>query len=90
MDWHHPDQMPARDAPENPTYNDNRMRPGRKQHYIEYMKTQMQEMIDQYHPAVIWFDGQWGAEWSGPDGSELYQWLRKQDPNLITLPPPDL
>ena len=83
MDWHHPDQMPANDDPANPVYNDSRMRPGRKEHYIQYMKTQLQEMINQYHPAVIWFDGQWGAGGQDANGSELYRWLLKQYPNLI-------
>jgi alpha-L-fucosidase len=83
MDWHHPDQMPTNDDPERPNYNDSRMRPGRKPSYIQYMKTQLKEMIDQYQPAVIWFDGQWGAEWTNADGNELYHWLLEQDPTLI-------
>jgi alpha-L-fucosidase len=83
MDWHHPDQLQANDDPVKPIYNDNRMAPGRKEHYVQHMKTQMQELIAQYQPAVIWFDGQWPGWWENPDGAELYQWLRKQDPNLI-------
>ena len=83
MDWHHPDQLPANDDPANPAYNDNRMAPGRKDHYVQYMKTQLQELINQYHPGVIWFDGQWPGWWENGDGYNLYQWLRKEDPQLI-------
>ena len=83
MDWHHPDQLIANNDPVKPIYNDNMMAPGQKPHYVEYMKTQLKEMIDQYHPAVIWFDGQWGAEWTNGDGYNLYHWLLEQDPKLI-------
>jgi alpha-L-fucosidase len=83
MDWHHPDQAPAQDNPQEPTYNPTKMRPGRKADYIRYMKTQLHELITQYHPGVIWFDGDWPDWWTVADGQELYAWLRQQDPELI-------
>jgi len=83
MDWHHPDQAPARDDPNKPTYNPTRMRPGRKADYTRYMRTQLQEPIAQCHPGILWFDGSWPGWWTGEDGKKLYAWLRGQDPTLI-------
>lgn len=83
MDWHSPDQAPAKDDPAHPTYNPTQMRPGKKTDYVRYMKTQLHELITQYHPGVIWFDGDWPDWWTVADGNELYDWLRQQDPELI-------
>ena len=84
MDWHSPDQMAHNDSiPSHPTYNPTRMRPGKKDDYKKYMKTQLKELITQYHPAILWFDGEWPDWWTYQDGKELYDYLRKMDPNLI-------
>jgi alpha-L-fucosidase len=83
MDWHHPDQEPAKDDPEHPTYNPTKMLPDRKADYTDYMKTQLHELITQYHPGVLWFDGSWPSWWTDADGRALYNWLREQDPKLI-------
>ncbi len=83
MDWHHPDQAPAKDDPEHPEYNPTKMRPGRKADYTQYLKTQLGELIRQYHPGVLWFDGSWPGWWTEADGQALYNWLRRQDPSLI-------
>lgn len=83
MDWHHPDQAPAKPDPQHPTYNPTKMLPGRKADYIHYMKTELHELITQYHPGVIWFDGSWPGWWTSENGRALYDWLRQQDPELI-------
>ncbi len=83
MDWHHPDQAPAKPDPVHPEYNPTKIRPGRKDDYTQYMKTQLHELITQYHPAVLWFDGGWPDWWTATDGRALYAWLREQDPELI-------
>jgi alpha-L-fucosidase len=83
MDWHSPDQAAAKPDPEHPTYNPTHFRPGRKDDYIRYMKTELRELIAQYHPAILWFDGGWMADWTDQDGQELFQYLRSLDPHLI-------
>lgn len=84
MDWHSPDQMAHDNSdPEHPTYNPTKIRPGKKDDYKTYMKTQLKELITQYHPAVLWFDGEWPDWWTYNDGKDLYQYLRKMDPSLI-------
>ena len=83
MDWHSPDQEAAHPDPEHPTYNPTSFVPGQKEAYIEYMKTELEELITQYHPAVLWFDGQWMNGWTDQDGQELYRYLRALDPKVI-------
>ncbi len=60
--------------------------------YIRDMKAQLRELIDRYHPAVLWFDGDWTNKadhhtperwWTKADGIDLYNYLVALDPNLI-------
>jgi alpha-L-fucosidase len=83
MDWHSPDQAAAKPDPEHPTYNPTHFLPGKKDDYNRYMKTQFAELIRQYHPAILWFDGGWMPDWTDQDGREIYRYLRSLDPTLI-------
>jgi alpha-L-fucosidase len=83
MDWHSPDQAPANPDPDHPAYNPTSFIPGQKEAYIQYMKTELAELIRQYHPSLIWFDGQWMNGWTDQDGQDLYRYLRSLDPKLI-------
>lgn len=83
MDWHTPDQAPANPDPNHPTYNPTSFIPGQKEAYIQYMKTELAELIKQYHPGLIWFDGQWMNGWTDEDGQQLYRYLRTLDPKII-------
>lgn len=80
MDWHHPDYLPRRDwekdiRPENGA-DFNR--------YIEYMKNQVKELIQNYGPlGVLWFDGQWEKTWTFEKGYDLYNYVRSLQPNII-------
>lgn len=60
--------------------------------YINDMKGQLQELLDRYDPAVLWFDGDWcpnpstptlSAWWTKDDGEDLYGWLMARKPNLV-------
>jgi alpha-L-fucosidase len=60
--------------------------------YINDMKAQLQELITRYHPAVLWFDGDWTYNtgsptptswWTSSDGAALYDFLVDLDPELI-------
>jgi alpha-L-fucosidase len=79
MDWHHPAQYRANEKSYNPT----KIREGRKAEYVEYMKAQLKELIDQYDVAVMWFDGEWLPWWTEEDGRDLYAYLRKLKPSLV-------
>lgn len=83
MDWHSPYQGASDMDPKHPTYNPTHFKPGEKQAYIKYMKTQLKELVTQYRPQILWFDGQWMEGWTDKDGKEIYDYLRKMDPDLI-------
>ena len=60
--------------------------------YITDMKAQLKELIDNYHPAIMWFDGDWtynqgtptlASWWTKADGIDLYNYLNGLDPNLL-------
>ena len=84
MDWHHPSQYV--DAPgKDPTAGgrQTKMRPGGKEEYVAYMKTQLRELVTTYNPGVLWFDGEWVDWWTEEDGKDLYQFVRQLKPEII-------
>jgi len=83
MDWHTPLQTAAKADPKSPVYNPTRFStPQQKADYVAYMKAQLKDLITQYHPGVIWFDGGW-IGWNGEDGKDVVAYLHKLDPQLI-------
>ncbi|WP_394833441.1 alpha-L-fucosidase [Pendulispora rubella] len=71
-DWHDPDFPNASTFPK----------------YKERMYAQLKELVDNYHPAVFWFDGEWDTTnpynpWRAEDGEQLEAYLRGLDPNLV-------
>ena len=77
MDWRHPDYLPRRNwenrSPEGADMN----------RYVKYMKEQVRELVLQYDPAVLWFDGEWEDTWNHPQGLELYNYVRALKPDII-------
>ena len=67
MDWHHPDENKTNIA----------------KYREEYLKPQLKELVTNYDPGVLWFDGEWVEEWTEEQGQELYDWLRKLKTGLI-------
>jgi len=56
--------------------------------YKKDMYAQLKELVDNYHPAVLWFDGEWTTTnpanpWSAADGEDLQDYLHGLDPNLV-------
>jgi alpha-L-fucosidase len=84
LDWHHPSQYV--DAPgKHPDagHGQTKMRDGRKKEYVDYMKAQLRELITNYDPAVLWFDGEWVDWWTEEDGQDLYKYVRSLKPDII-------
>lgn len=67
MDWHHPDANKESFA----AYRD------------AYMIPQLEELIANYDPDILWFDGEWIEEWDEPQGKNLYQKVRSLKPNIL-------
>jgi alpha-L-fucosidase len=77
MDWHHPNYPPRKweqDQPRDQVDMDK---------YTAYMKGQLQELIENYDPAVLWFDGEWENAWTRQRGENLYQYVRSLKPEII-------
>ena len=79
MDWHHPDYLPRRNWEKNARPEGD----ADYDRYVEYMKAQLKELITTYHPASIWFDGEWESTWTHERGKDLYQYVRSLDPDII-------
>ena len=85
LDWNHPSQTIRGGLT---TMASQAARTG----YIADMKAQLQELLDRYDPALLWFDGDWFGEPSSPtledwwlrsDGVDLYNWLISRKPGLV-------
>jgi alpha-L-fucosidase len=81
MDWHHPDAQ----GPNGPDYNSRTWSNPNFDRYVEtYMKPQLKELVTQYpYIDVLWFDGEWVADWTDAKGAALYTWLRSLKPGLV-------
>lgn len=87
LDWNHPSQVNRHEGGLT-TMSSQAARTA----YIADMKAQLQELLDRYDPALLWFDGDWFPEPSSPtledwwlesDGADLYNWLIARKPDLI-------
>lgn len=84
LDWNHPSQHRDPQAPNTvSSYSRNKMRPDQKDDYVRYMKAQLRELITNYDPEVLWFDGEWVDWWTEEDGRDLYQYVRSLKPDII-------
>jgi alpha-L-fucosidase len=71
-DWHDPDFPDVATFPR----------------YRQRMYTQLKELVDTYHPAMLWFDGQWSIDrpnnpWTEQDGEQLEAYVRALSPGII-------
>jgi len=84
LDWHYPAAYV--DAPgKDPTAGNRttKLKPGGKEEYLKYMHAQLRELITNYDPAVLWFDGEWQDWWTEEDGKQLYEYVRSLKPSII-------
>lgn len=79
MDWHHPDYLPRRE------WEKDRPAAGADfDRYVQHMKDQLKELLTNYGEiSVLWFDGEWESTWNTKYGSELYNYVRSLQPNII-------
>ncbi|MCB9876356.1 MAG: alpha-L-fucosidase [Planctomycetes bacterium] len=78
MDWHHPDYLPRR------TWEKDRSTEGADfERFEQYLHAQVTEIITRYHPAVMWFDGEWENTWTHERGVKLFELCRRLAPEMI-------
>ena len=51
--------------------------------YMQTMETQLRELMTQYHPNILWFDGEWPDWWTDERGRELEEFVRNINPAII-------
>jgi alpha-L-fucosidase len=56
---------------------------GNMKEYVVYMKQQLKELITNYHPYMLWFDGNWEGSWTYEMATDMYQYIKKLDPNVV-------
>jgi alpha-L-fucosidase len=85
IDWHHPSQSPKDPTHSSPMrgWGQTVIKDGKKEEYITYQTNQLLELISNYQPDMLWFDGDWTDWWTMDDGIVLYNTLRKVSPNII-------
>jgi len=84
IDWHHISQQ------RNPTGHNHwstwghvQMKAQKRSEYIEYMKNQIKELIENYDSDIMWFDGDWVEWWNNDVGKDLYDYIRGIKPEII-------
>ncbi len=87
MDWNHSSQEINRTTHYSTMASDSA-----RTSYIKDMKIQLSELITKYHPAVMWFDGDWTYNsgtptltswWTKSDGIDLYNYVIGLDPTVV-------
>ena len=79
LDWHHPDYLPRRKWE-----NDRPAEGADMNRYVSYMKNQLKELVSNYGKiGVLWFDGEWEKTWTHERGEDMYNYMRKLDPDII-------
>jgi alpha-L-fucosidase len=77
LDWHQPDyplHLPANAELDSKADMSK---------YIIYMKSQLKELITNYHPYMLWFDGNWEKPWTQEMAVDMYGYIKKIDPDVI-------
>lgn len=78
LDWYHPDYPIHSAHDSNPDPKANMIR------YISFMKNQLKELLINYDPYMLWFDGQWESPWTDEMGKEIYAYVKSIKPDVIT------
>ena len=80
MDWHHPDAQRS----SYPNYNEAHHNPDFPRYVVNYLKPEVKELLTNYgRIGIIWFDGEWIEDWTGPMGKDMYAWCRSFQPGVI-------
>jgi alpha-L-fucosidase len=51
--------------------------------FVQYMKDQLKELITNYDPYMLWFDGNWEQPWTKEMGADVYTFIKKLSPSVV-------
>lgn len=77
LDWYDPNYPIHNNGIKEPDPNADMKK------FIQYMKNQLRELVTNYHPYMIWFDGNWESPWTQAMGADIYNYLKQLDRNVI-------
>ena len=77
IDWHHPDYLPRRSWDNRPVTDADLNR------YKSYFKNQLFELIRDYNPDIIWFDGGWEDTFSKTETDSLTAQIHTLKPQIL-------
>jgi len=80
IDWYHPDWPAPRGGP-GPLFRAYPDSPNLDR-YLDYMRKQLAELINDYGVEILQFDGEWDA-WNHQVGSAMYRYLHRMFPTVI-------
>ncbi len=85
VDWHHPQAQGNLFPNYNAGQKDQTVtNPEFPKYYQNYLKPQVKELLTNYGDiGVVWFDGDWIADYTTGMGKELYDFIREIQPNTI-------
>ncbi|MBB2950792.1 alpha-L-fucosidase [Sphingobacterium sp. JUb56] len=77
LDWHDPHYPYVRAGAKdiNPTTDMAK--------FVATMKDELTEILTNYDPYMLWFDGNWDKEWTDAHGQEVYALLKQLKPDII-------
>ncbi len=81
-DWHHP-KAQGKNYPNYDVRDSVRLNPEFPEYVQEYLKPQLKELVENYDPEIIWFDGEWIPDYTHEMGLDIYQFLRELKPGII-------
>lgn len=57
-----------------------------KEDFIQFNKNQVKELITDYNPDILWFDGYWLDPdlWTPKEGKDLYQYIKSLKPQTLS------
>ncbi|MCY2950694.1 MAG: alpha-L-fucosidase [Planctomycetota bacterium] len=80
MDWHHPDAQSIG----YPDYNNSKSNPNFPRYVQNYLKPQVKELLTNYgNIGIMWFDGEWIADWKPQMGNDMNAFCRSLQPSVI-------
>ena len=51
--------------------------------FVQTIKNELTELISNYHPYMLWFDGNWEKPWTKEYAQDVYALIKNLDPNII-------
>ncbi len=85
-DWYRPDYPVVYPYDNDNSTGEKQMDPALQEqmdHYITFMKNQLEELIVDYNSFLIWFDGEWEWAWTHEMGMDMYAYLRGLKPDIL-------